>query len=334
MRGAERPAKVRWNRPFLPPLEPLPTSASRQIFFDIAEEPEDGEQPALDALLDLSGSLPLAVSLMASIAAVEGYSATLSRWQIENTALLSDGVDKRSNLEKSISLSLGSPRIAALPHAKDLISLLSLLPDGIKAEDIIGSKVPIYDVRKCQSLLVRTSLAYIDVKGCLKTLSPIREFVRRVHPPTLTLSRPLRTYFQDLLGLWDSKPQLLSGHLASELVSYLGNINELILEGLLREETSACTVIASTIIILDRFSAIMLKDNCPLMQHIPRVIEATGDAGLRWSYTSARLRVAGGYRGTEDPEVFINEGAHYFDTGTKTVSQGNHNYRSTVSSTN
>ncbi|KAJ7866659.1 P-loop containing nucleoside triphosphate hydrolase protein, partial [Mycena leptocephala] len=182
MRGAERPAKVRWNRPFLPPLEPLPTSASRQIFFDIAEEPEDGEQPALDALLDLSGSLPLAVSLMASIAAVEGYSATLSRWQIENTALLSDGVDKRSNLEKSISLSLGSPRIAALPHAKDLISLLSLLPDGIKAEDIIGSKVPIYDVRKCQSLLVRTSLAYIDVKGCLKTLSPIREFVRRVHP--------------------------------------------------------------------------------------------------------------------------------------------------------
>ncbi|KAJ7754714.1 P-loop containing nucleoside triphosphate hydrolase protein [Mycena olivaceomarginata] len=143
MRGAERPGKVKWNRPFLPPLEPLSSSASRQIFIDVADEPRTGtaEESALNDLLDLSDHLPLAVSLMANIASFEGYPDTLARWQIENTSLLSDGHDKESNLEKSITLSLGSQRISSSPHAKNLLALLSLLPDGIMAQDIMASKV-------------------------------------------------------------------------------------------------------------------------------------------------------------------------------------------------
>ncbi|KAJ7813746.1 P-loop containing nucleoside triphosphate hydrolase protein, partial [Mycena olivaceomarginata] len=183
MRGAERPGKVKGNRPFLAPLEPLSLSATRQIFIEVADVPGTGEERALEELLDLSGSLPLAVSLMANIASYEGYSDTLSRWQTESTALLSDGHDKRSNLEKSITLSLSSSRLSAFPHAMSLISLLSLLPDGIMAEDIISGQVPIPDVFKWQSLLVRTSLAYIDANGRLKVLCPIREYIRRVHPP-------------------------------------------------------------------------------------------------------------------------------------------------------
>ncbi|KAF8141024.1 hypothetical protein K438DRAFT_2115246 [Mycena galopus ATCC 62051] len=38
MRGAERPAKVQWTRPFLPPLSPLEYDAARQTFIDIAED--------------------------------------------------------------------------------------------------------------------------------------------------------------------------------------------------------------------------------------------------------------------------------------------------------
>ncbi|KAJ7926697.1 P-loop containing nucleoside triphosphate hydrolase protein, partial [Mycena leptocephala] len=136
MRGAERPGKTKWNRPFLAPLEPLGPAASRQIFVEVADEPNSREQSALDDLLELSGSLPLAISLMANLASVEGYSSTLARWETENTAILSDGHDKRSNLEKSITLSINSPRISSSPYAKDLISLLSLLPDGIRPEDI------------------------------------------------------------------------------------------------------------------------------------------------------------------------------------------------------
>ncbi|KAJ7854595.1 P-loop containing nucleoside triphosphate hydrolase protein, partial [Mycena leptocephala] len=184
MRGAERPRNVKWDRPFLPPLEPLDLSASRQIFVEVADEPGRGEDSALNDLLDLSGSLPLAVSLMANIASFEGYTSTLARWQIENTALLSAGYDKRSNLEKSITHSLTSPRISSSPHAKNLISLLSLLPDGIRPEDILAGRVPIPGVRQCQSVLVGTSLAYRDVKGRLKLLSPVREHIRRVYPPS------------------------------------------------------------------------------------------------------------------------------------------------------
>ncbi|KAJ7861489.1 hypothetical protein B0H13DRAFT_1459193, partial [Mycena leptocephala] len=198
MRGAERPGKVKWNRPFLPPLEPLSLSASQQIFVEVADEPCSGEESALNDLLDLSGSLPLAVSLMANIASFEGYSTTLARWHTENTALLSEGHDKCSNLDKSISLSLSSPRISSSPQAKNLISLLSILPDGIRPEDIIAAKVPIPNVRQSQSVLIGTSLAYIDVKGRLKILSPVGEYIRRAYPPSLALSRPVRTYFQEL----------------------------------------------------------------------------------------------------------------------------------------
>ncbi|KAJ7327556.1 P-loop containing nucleoside triphosphate hydrolase protein, partial [Mycena albidolilacea] len=182
MRGAERPGKVKWSRPFLSPLKPLPISASRQIFFEVADKPVTGEETALDELLGLSGSLPLAVSLMANVVSFEGYSRTLSRWQQENTALLSDGYDKNSNLEKSIILSLSGPRMAS-QSAQDLLSLLSLLPDGITMHDINASKVPISQISHSASSLIRTSLAYMDTGGRLKSLVPIREYVQRVHPP-------------------------------------------------------------------------------------------------------------------------------------------------------
>jgi hypothetical protein len=230
MRGAERPGEVKWHRPFISPLEPPSDSASRQIFLEVADDPGAGEESALRHLLDLSGSFPLAVSLMTSIASFEGYSGTLSRWQIENVALLSDGHDKRSNLEKSIILSLSSPRLSS-PHVKNLLALLPLLPDGIRAEEIMASHVPILNIRQSQTLLLRTSLAHIDTKGRLKALSPIREYIRRIHPPSPLISRSLRIYFQDLLELWESTRQLPSGNLSSELVGYLGNITELMLNG-------------------------------------------------------------------------------------------------------
>jgi hypothetical protein len=201
---------------------------------------------------------------MANLASVEGYSSTLARWETENTAILSDGYDKRSNLEKSITLSINSPRISSSPYAKDLISLLSLLPDGIRPEDIIAGKVPIPNFRQCQSVLIGTSLAYLDVKGHLKTMTPVREYTRRAYPPSATLARPLRAYFQELLELWNSRRELPSGNLVTYLVSHLGNINQLILAGLLTEGTSTFIELGKSIITLDFFSATMLKGTSPL----------------------------------------------------------------------
>ncbi|KAJ6533795.1 hypothetical protein DFH09DRAFT_125089 [Mycena vulgaris] len=313
MRGAERPAKVKWNRPFLPPLEPLSPSACRQIFSAVADEPEIWEELALEELLVLSGSLPLAVSLMANIASFEGYIGTLSRWKDENTTLLADGHDKRSNLEISVMLSLGSPRISSSPHAKELLSLLSLLPDGVTDEDIIISDVPLPNIADCRSTLIRSSLAYIDVHGRLKALSPIREYMKRVHPPPVHLFAPLRSHFQHLLMIWGKHNHLHLGNLAPKLVSCLGNINDLMLQGII-EDQDARLDIAHCVLTLNRFSRTMLKGNSPLTHRLPAVIKATGNLQLKWSYACAQLRGKTTSIVDIDAACLIAEGIQHFST--------------------
>ncbi|KAJ7144357.1 hypothetical protein C8R44DRAFT_535684, partial [Mycena epipterygia] len=183
LRGAERPGRVKWTRPFLAPLQPLHPVASRQTFIDISDVPLPAEESDLAELLDLTGHLPLAVSLMASVTAFEGYPATLSRWKRENTSLLSDAYEKESNLDKSISLSLTSPRMQSGPGALELLKILSVQPDGLSEVELGIPDIPIDLISECKAILLRTSLAYIDSDSRLKVLSPIREYVQRMHPP-------------------------------------------------------------------------------------------------------------------------------------------------------
>ncbi|KAJ7289285.1 hypothetical protein C8J57DRAFT_1459327 [Mycena rebaudengoi] len=58
LRGAERPAKVKWNRPFLAPLKPLSTEAALLTFFEVADDGHDDD--SVKELLELTGNLPLA----------------------------------------------------------------------------------------------------------------------------------------------------------------------------------------------------------------------------------------------------------------------------------
>jgi hypothetical protein len=176
MRGAERTSKVQWTHPFLHPLSPLTPSAAYQTFIEIADEMHDLSE--VDKLLELTDNIPLAVQLVANIVASEGSQATLERWKVESTALLSTRYDKQSNLETSIKLSFSSPRLASLPHAVDLLSLISLLSDGISETDLVQSKLPIPEILKCKTTLVRTSLAYVDHAGRLKVLAPIQGYIR------------------------------------------------------------------------------------------------------------------------------------------------------------
>ncbi|KAJ6552306.1 P-loop containing nucleoside triphosphate hydrolase protein, partial [Mycena vulgaris] len=193
MRGAERPTNVRWTHPFLEPLKPLPHEAARQTFIDITDNDYTCEE--MDRILLLADNMPLVVDLLAHLVDYEGYSSVLDRWKTERTSLLSEGHDKRSNLDLSISLSLQSSRLTSLPHSHDLLSLLSLLPDGLSDVDLLHAKLPIENVLACKAALLRTSLAYLDDQRRLKTLVPIREYVYRIHPPSTTLVNPLFKHF-------------------------------------------------------------------------------------------------------------------------------------------
>ncbi|KAJ7262045.1 P-loop containing nucleoside triphosphate hydrolase protein [Mycena rebaudengoi] len=137
MRGAERPAKT---------------------FFDVADNIH--EEGSVNQLLELTGNLPLAISLIASVAGAEGCDSALARWKSESTRMLSDGFDKRSSLDISIMLSFTSSRMT--PRAQDLLSILSMLPDGFTDADLLQAELPIPDILASKTTLLRTALAFVD----------------------------------------------------------------------------------------------------------------------------------------------------------------------------
>ncbi|KAJ7852514.1 hypothetical protein B0H14DRAFT_2580922 [Mycena olivaceomarginata] len=114
---------------------PLDRTAARETFIEIADEVHD-------QLLDITDNIPLAVQLVAGIAASVGCQDTMERWNIEKTSLLSAGYDKRSNLDMSITLSLSSPHMLSSPHAMELLSLMSLLSNGISDLDLDTGLAP------------------------------------------------------------------------------------------------------------------------------------------------------------------------------------------------
>ncbi|KAJ7869244.1 P-loop containing nucleoside triphosphate hydrolase protein, partial [Mycena leptocephala] len=194
MWGAERPAKVAWTHPFLPLLKPLEQDAARQTFIDIADNAHDPKE--VDQVLSLTDNLPLAINLV--LVDSEGCPHVLSCWEEEKTSLISDGYDRTSNLDLSISLSLSSPRLNTFPHSKDLLSLLSMLPDNLSDVELVQSKFPIDNILGCKAALICTTLAYSNEHKRLKALVPIREYMQKIQPPGDHLIRPLLKHFQEL----------------------------------------------------------------------------------------------------------------------------------------
>ncbi|KAJ7196699.1 hypothetical protein GGX14DRAFT_301603, partial [Mycena pura] len=180
MRGAERPGQVKWMRPFLQPIEPLEDGAALQTFHAIAGE--DHEESLVRELLNLSGNLPLAVDLIAN-----------------STRVVSDGYDKRSSLDISITLSFSSARMTR--EAQALLSLLSILPNGLSKAELVHSNLPIADIHGAQTALIRTALAQVGPTNRLSALMPICEHVRGIYPPQQLLKTALRKYYQKVVDL-------------------------------------------------------------------------------------------------------------------------------------
>ncbi|KAJ7166828.1 hypothetical protein C8R46DRAFT_1034821 [Mycena filopes] len=125
MRGAERPGKVQWTRPFLQPLEPLPHEAALQIFETITDDPDLSDEKT--QLLQFTENIPLAVDLMAHLVEYEGLSNVLARLQTEKTNGLSDVELVQSKLPINDILSCKSVPIATSLAYKDNKGRLRLL---------------------------------------------------------------------------------------------------------------------------------------------------------------------------------------------------------------
>ncbi|KAJ7145058.1 hypothetical protein C8R43DRAFT_549827 [Mycena crocata] len=310
MRGAERPGRVKWTRPFIPPLTPLSHIAARQTFIDITDEAHDDSE--IDELLSFTDNLPLAVILVANVAGSEGCAATLARWKSESTSLLSDGYDKRSNLEISITLSLSSPRMRSSPHARELLSLLSLLSDGITDEELVRCQVPIRDILKCKTTLIRTTLAYHDHTGRLKVLTPIREYIQSRHPPSPLLVRPLRHHLNGLLKLWKDfmhQPSFVID-LVPRLVANLGNLHRLLLDGLDTDQGDLDATLQS-IISLNYLNRVMGRGLTPLMHRIPEFLDQIDNHSIHARYIAETFRAWQFYT-IADPNKSIDQAIDHF----------------------
>ncbi|KAJ6592099.1 hypothetical protein DFH09DRAFT_1273302 [Mycena vulgaris] len=269
MRGTERPASVNWTRPFLPALKPLTQAAARQTFIDIADDGHDSDD--IDKVLLLTDNMPLAIDLIAHLVDSEGCSQVLARWEEEKTSVISDGYDRRSNLNKSISMSLSSPRLRSVPHWHDLLSLLSMLPDGLSDIELVQSKLPIKDILSCKAALLSTSLAYSDDQRQFKVLVPIREYLARSHPPMDYLVQALLNYFHQLLEFnYKYFGTVSASEMTLRITSNFSNIQSLLLDRLQHQNLISVDTVYS-VIYLSAFSRLAGRGRTPLMDHIAQI---------------------------------------------------------------
>ncbi|KAJ6489695.1 P-loop containing nucleoside triphosphate hydrolase protein [Mycena vulgaris] len=266
MRGAERPTSVRWTRPFLPALKPLTQDAARQTFIDIADDCHDSDD--IDKVLLLTDNMPLAIDLMPHLVESEGCPNVLARWKEEKTSVISDGYDRRSNLDLSISMSLSSPRIKSVPQSQDLFSLLSMLPDGLSDIELVQSKLPVGGILSCKAALLSTSLAYSDDQRRFKVLVPIREYMAKSYPPMDPLVQALHNYFHQLLEFWSKYSGTVSAsEMTIKINSNFSNIQSLLLNRFQHQNLTAVDTIYC-IIHLNPFSRFTGHGQTPLMDHI------------------------------------------------------------------
>ncbi|KAJ7724756.1 hypothetical protein B0H16DRAFT_1782753 [Mycena metata] len=287
MRGAERPAKVRWTQPFLLPLRPLSQDAAQKMFIEIADD-----------------------SLLAHVVDMEGCSHILSRWKTEKTSLISEGYDKKSNLELSISLSLSSPRIASMPHAQDLLALLSMLPDGLSDVEFKQAKFPIKDILNCRAALLRTALAYTDDSKRVKVLVPVREYMEKFFPPTDQMIKPLFNHFHELVETYMTAfgKESAAFHRIS---SNYTNIQNVLRYNLRSEHSDLGNAIYCTCD-FNRFSKRSGHGATPLLEDITSLLPSIDDHRLRVISISELLPLSRTHS-ISHPEMLIAQGLDHLE---------------------
>ncbi|KAJ6451071.1 hypothetical protein C8R45DRAFT_946470 [Mycena sanguinolenta] len=274
MRGTERPAKVQWTHPFLLPLQSLSDDAAQETFQDITDSSYSIED--FNQLLSFTDNMPLAVNLLAHLVDYEGLENVLIRWKTEKRSLLSIGHDRRSSLDASISLSLSSSRITS--DSKELLSLLSILPNGLSDSELVQSKLPIPNILSCKAALLATSLTYQNSNKRLLVLIPVREHIQQFLPPSPSLVHSLRKHFYALLKL-DSRYTGL-GELWKPVINQitlnLANLEEVLQQGLHISHPNLIDTIDCSISLCS-FYRLNGRDSTHLMEHIQHILPEVFD---------------------------------------------------------
>ncbi|KAF8137889.1 hypothetical protein K438DRAFT_1786238 [Mycena galopus ATCC 62051] len=322
MRGAERPAQVQWTHPFLLPLPPLSHDAAHQTFMEITDGAYTVDE--VDQLLRFTDNMPLAVDLIAHLTDYGGLPNVLSHWELEKTSMLSVGIDRRSSLDASISLSLSSPRITA--GSKELLSLLSILPNGLSNVELVEAHLGIPNIHSCKAVLLATSLAYQERNKRLVLLMPIREYIKKFLLPSQSSIQLIRSDFYPLLNLYKKYggPQLQP--VVTQITLNLANLHEVLKQGLYPKAPTLGDTI-HCVLSLNSFRRVTVRDHTPLMNDLQGLLPELCDHKLKiWFFLEslykedvsleALAEMKGHLNHTNDPvlqaKFYGAVGAYYF----------------------
>ncbi|KAI0296921.1 P-loop containing nucleoside triphosphate hydrolase protein [Multifurca ochricompacta] len=205
MRGTVRPAQTQWTKPPLTPLRTLSQDAAKEIW----EEIGDNYDKSAEELIKAVDYVPLAVTLLAHLAQATTPSLLLKEWNQKQTRLIQMGHSHRlSNLESSIQLSIDSGRMAAYPPAKDLLGILSLIPDGIHTKQLERFQEILVNMDLLSSLRVLQQCSLINVIGERYQTHPIiRHFCSHQDLMSLQYKGSLQEFYIDLASSESYKVQ-------------------------------------------------------------------------------------------------------------------------------
>ncbi|KAJ7875671.1 hypothetical protein B0H13DRAFT_2549577 [Mycena leptocephala] len=260
MRGAERPAKVRWTHPFLLPLQPLTDDAARQIFIDITDNSHNPEE--MNQLLRFTDNMPF----IAHLVDYEGFSNVLARWETEKTSAFR--------------------RITS--GSKKLLSLLSIRPNGLSDSELIQSKLSIQNILQCKAALLATSLAYQDDKKRLRSLFLIREHIQRFSSPSQILIQHIGKYFHSILNLYQKcNGEQLAG-IVTQITLNMGNLHQILSRQLHAGYPDLADAIRYTLS-LNSFYRLIMFCRTTLMDSMPSIFLQHDDHHLEAYFLTEEL---------------------------------------------
>ncbi|KAF9472649.1 TPR-like protein [Pholiota conissans] len=229
IRGEQRPSKVAWSKPLLLPLSTLSLEGAQDIVAKIASENTIDEFTI--RLLKAIDGIPLAITLVATLLRDGEDSESLwTRWSTDSTQIINVGDDRQSNLDRSISLSVNSFRMAKNPETRLLLAAFSLLPDGFPKGDALESLqncLGVSSIRTIIETLRAVALVQVidtDKSLRIQMLSPIRLFchhfleqeIADAFPKTLSYYVNLlvtsRGDLSDSVNYWQIIPEVRNIH--------------------------------------------------------------------------------------------------------------------------
>ena len=262
MRSQQPLRGVRWHDTIA--LAPLCLGAARQLFLTLAGE-QYASDPHLDDLVDQQEGMPLQFALLAQ--AVAGASSLASLWQHwqQTQARVEDHL---TPLERTFELSLQSARMT--DDARQLLSLLALLPCGIARVDI--PHVLPDASEQAVSALRETGLAFDDGYR-LRVPLPIREYMQRAHPVQLESQVHMADYYIRMIHMHGLNTGPSANRAAPErLLSEVANTEAMLLLGLQQLDIDQVMEGAS---ILQAFCHTVGLGSSPTLERVLRLVNAS-----------------------------------------------------------